>query len=267
MFLRLAFSVAAHLNPEILIIDEVLTVGDAQFQKKCLAKMETLSREQGRTVLFVSHNLQAVSTLTTRCIVLRHGRKVMEGTPREAIAAYLDGGVVQSAHYTAAPSERKPSVTRVEVLTSEPNAVHVHGESMRVVIEVTTPKPLPSAVLHFQIVDSMLQPVVHQMFLDGERLGFCRAAGTYRLVCEIPNLRLYLGRYSVTTHLEEAYGTWVHYQTLEGMCPFEVVMHGHDREWPWQEGRCKYVEEGSWCHERVEQVASAELFSDTCAAR
>jgi len=196
-------------------------------------------------------------------VVLRQGRCVMQGTPREAIAAYLDGGTPQHAHYSAEPSADEPSVTRVDVLTSEPNSVHVHGEALRVAIEVTTPRPLSAPVLHFQLVDSMLQPVVHLMFLDGERTGFCRTPGTYRLVCEIPRLRLYLGRYSVTTHLEEPYGTWVHYQTLEGKCPFEVVMHGHDRDWPWQEGRCKYLEEGVWSHERV---LSADIFTDACAA-
>jgi lipopolysaccharide transport system ATP-binding protein len=78
MYVRLAFAVAAHLEPEILVVDEVLAVGDAAFQKKCLGKMEDVSK-QGRTVLFVSHNMQAVQRLCTRCVLLKGGRLDMEG--------------------------------------------------------------------------------------------------------------------------------------------------------------------------------------------
>src|SRR5205823_13601249 len=73
MYVRLAFAVAAHLEPEILILDEVLAVGDAQFQKKCLGKMKDASKKEGRTVLFVSHNTTAVKSLCTRCMFLENG--------------------------------------------------------------------------------------------------------------------------------------------------------------------------------------------------
>ncbi len=74
MYVRLAFAVAAHLEPEILIVDEVLAVGDAEFQKKCLGKMDEVSKQQGRTVLFVSHNMEAVLKLCTRGIFFEFGR-------------------------------------------------------------------------------------------------------------------------------------------------------------------------------------------------
>src|SRR5262249_18399116 len=73
MYVRLAFAVAAHLDPEILLIDEVLAVGDAEFQKKCLEKMENVSTKEGRTVIFVSHDMDAVCHLCSRCILLREG--------------------------------------------------------------------------------------------------------------------------------------------------------------------------------------------------
>src|SRR5205823_14028650 len=73
MYVRLAFAVAAHLDPEILILDEVLAVGDAEFQKKCLGKMKDASKKEGRTVLFVSHNTTAVKSLCTRCMFLENG--------------------------------------------------------------------------------------------------------------------------------------------------------------------------------------------------
>jgi len=94
MSVRLAFAVAAHLEPEILLVDEVLAVGDAEFQRRCLGRMEDLS-ESGRTVLFVSHNMQAVSQLCDRAILLEDGLKVREGSSGEVVAQYLQkvGGI------------------------------------------------------------------------------------------------------------------------------------------------------------------------------
>jgi lipopolysaccharide transport system ATP-binding protein len=91
MYLRLAFAVAAHLEPEILVVDEVLAVGDADFQKKCLGKMGDVA-QQGRTVLFVSHNMSAVLRLTQESIVLENGRMVLRGPSAEAVDYYLSAG-------------------------------------------------------------------------------------------------------------------------------------------------------------------------------
>src|SRR6266702_230262 len=88
MYMRLAFAVAAHLEPEILMVDEVLSVGDAAFQKKCLGRISDVARE-GRTVLFVSHNLPSVEKLCQRVVVIDGGRVVMQGDPVACIAAYL----------------------------------------------------------------------------------------------------------------------------------------------------------------------------------
>lgn len=90
MYVRLAFAVAAHLEPEILIIDEVLAVGDAKFQAKCLDKMRNVARD-GRTILFVSHNMSALSQLTTRAILLSQGAIEFVGTPSDAVERYLRG--------------------------------------------------------------------------------------------------------------------------------------------------------------------------------
>ncbi|MWW24820.1 ABC transporter ATP-binding protein [Algibacter lectus] len=89
MTVRLAFAVAAFLEPEILVIDEVLAVGDAEFQKKAIGKMQDISRGEGRTVLFVSHNLMAVQALCTRAIVLEHGNIVFEGNTKDGVSFYL----------------------------------------------------------------------------------------------------------------------------------------------------------------------------------
>jgi len=89
MYMRLAFAVAAHLDPEILIVDEVLAVGDAEFQRKCLGKMKEVSKQQGKTVLFVSHNMQALKNLCHRTIALHEGKIIEEGKPEIVIGNYL----------------------------------------------------------------------------------------------------------------------------------------------------------------------------------
>jgi len=96
MYTRLAFAVAAHLEPEVLIVDEVLAVGDARFQKKCLAKMEDVG-QHGRTVLFVSHNMAAISRLCPRTILLEGGRIVQDGLSQDVLGAYLHGGTLTTA--------------------------------------------------------------------------------------------------------------------------------------------------------------------------
>lgn len=90
MYVRLAFSVAAHMEPDILIVDEVLAVGDAEFQKKCLGKMEEVTKEQGRTILFVSHNMNAVLNLCNKCAILEKGKIIFFGDTKEAIYQYFN---------------------------------------------------------------------------------------------------------------------------------------------------------------------------------
>jgi len=96
MYVRLAFAVAAHLEPEILVVDEVLAVGDAQFQKKCMGKMEDAARG-GRTVLFVSHNMSAITALCSRAILLNQGRLELDGSAEAVVAAYLSSSAGASA--------------------------------------------------------------------------------------------------------------------------------------------------------------------------
>jgi hypothetical protein len=95
MYLRLAFSVAAHLEPDILVVDEVLAVGDAEFQARCLGRMETAEQE-GRTVIFVSHNLDAISRLCSRAIWLERGEIAAEGLTRDVVEAYLSAQAKQA---------------------------------------------------------------------------------------------------------------------------------------------------------------------------
>ena len=97
MYVKLAFSVAAHLDSEIMIMDEVLAVGDMAFQKKCLEKMSQVSAEEGRTILYVSHNMNTIRQLCNRCIVLDHGRVSFDGEVEQSISRYLDTAVTMAA--------------------------------------------------------------------------------------------------------------------------------------------------------------------------
>lgn len=97
MYVRLAFAVAAHLEPEILIVDEVLAVGDAEFQKKCLGKMQDVSQKGGRTVIFVSHNMAAIESLCQEVILLNGGKQIFKGLTKEGISTYLNSSFVTSS--------------------------------------------------------------------------------------------------------------------------------------------------------------------------
>lgn len=121
MQLRLAFAVAAHLDPEILIVDEVLAVGDAAFQAKCLKKMESVSKQEGRTILFVSHNMGVVRSLCTRALLLEAGRVIGDGNVDEQISRYL--GAVGKIESTVDLSVRKDRTGdgRARILSSKIN--------------------------------------------------------------------------------------------------------------------------------------------------
>ncbi|HEY6900807.1 MAG TPA: polysaccharide ABC transporter ATP-binding protein [Puia sp.] len=244
MYVRLAFAVAAHLEPEILIIDEVLAVGDLEFQKKCLGKMEDVSMKEGRTVLFVSHNLQAISTLTNKVILLNQGRKVFDGNTGEGIQKYLEYMSSKELIYEQEPSDKKPRVTRVEVKTTDVNNVQVFGESLRIDFEITTSEPIPSTVFSFQIVNSAQVKVQHILIKDSET-PLCRTAGVHKFSCYFPKLRLFPDKYNLIIHLSDHISRTKH-ETIEGICPFEVQIRGEVREYYWKTNEATYVDETEW---------------------
>ena len=125
MYTRLAFAVAAHLEPEILVVDEVLAVGDAEFQKKCMKKMGDVAGE-GRTILFVSHNMGAVQTVCRRALLLAHGEVKMFGTVPEVVAEYLK--VSDAPDGVAAGRPPRPHrATAVSALRSSAFWTHTAG--------------------------------------------------------------------------------------------------------------------------------------------
>jgi lipopolysaccharide transport system ATP-binding protein len=153
MFMRLAFSVAAHLEPEILIVDEVLAVGDAEFQKKCLGKMRDVS-QSGRTVLFVSHNMAAVQQLCTRGIVLERGRLVFDGGVGGAVGHYLDANRAAATETLEGRVDRRGSgrlvFTRVELIGDDgaPVSVALSGRDLRVRFHYRSESERPDALVN-----------------------------------------------------------------------------------------------------------------------
>ncbi len=141
MYVRLAFAVAAHLEPEILIVDEVLAVGDAQFQKKCLGKMEEVGRE-GRTVLFVSHNMAAVQNLCTRAILLKQGGKIADAATNDVIEKYLSDVSIQAKTRLDERTDRQGTgavkFTSVQLLNEKNETANslISGQFVKIILEV-----------------------------------------------------------------------------------------------------------------------------------
>ena len=150
MYVRLAFAVGAHLEPAILIVDEVLAVGDAQFQKKCLEKMKEIG-SQGRTVLFVSHNLQAIARLCQRVILLDEGKVIADGPAHEVVGSYMQGGATRGSRewtdLSTAPGDGVARLCAVRVKSVGGQILDVVDIRETVAIEVEIEVQQPGWVL------------------------------------------------------------------------------------------------------------------------
>jgi len=205
MYVRLAFAVAAHLEPEILLVDEVLAVGDAAFQKKCLGKMGDVARE-GRTVLFVSHNMTAVQALCPQCVLLDSGRLAHQGETIKVVRHYL-GSQRQTKQVFLGPMTRRTGsggarYTAVRILDSEgqvTSSVSIGGK-VTIELEFESERVLSSPSFGVLFRNSMLEPVVllTTRITHGEMPPVTRG-GTVRL--HIERLDLLPGSYYLTLGL------------------------------------------------------------------
>ncbi len=156
MYVKLAFSVAAHLDSEIMIMDEVLAVGDMAFQKKCLDKMRDAAKKEGRTVLYVSHNMNTIRQLCDRCIVLDKGKIVFEGEAEKAISVYMNDGVDYKNCYDYSDIKRSPFESRhLELLSlqflSNNNCFFQQGEDICMLMKCRSNACGYSVGLRFEI--------------------------------------------------------------------------------------------------------------------
>jgi lipopolysaccharide transport system ATP-binding protein len=213
MYMRLAFAVAAHLEPEILLVDEVLAVGDAAFQKKCLGKMGEVARE-GRTVLFVSHNMTAVNQLCSRAVLLADGRLALEGRTQEVVAEYFRAGSDGGGERVWPERERAPGNDRMRLRAVRlVSAGRVNNEpdiDKELTVEVEFWNLLPGA--RNQCVNVYLSDATGTVVLSTANTNAANAVedgwfsenhetGLYRSVCTIPANFLNEGTYYVTVYL------------------------------------------------------------------
>jgi lipopolysaccharide transport system ATP-binding protein len=214
MYVRLAFSVAAHLNPEILIIDEVLAVGDAAFQRKCLGKMGDVSTQEGRTVLFVSHNMAAVESFCRRGVYLEKGRVVFDGDTREAIDAYLGGGGTGDHRgdgvFDLTRSERSGStrdgsmLRRVELrrLDGTPADTVRMGEGLQIIVDVEDLN-VPQHGVAAVITSETDVPLINLGSKMKPLEVYEPKAKAERVVLTIPALQLLPGKYWIDLRVME----------------------------------------------------------------
>ncbi|MEQ1860250.1 MAG: ABC transporter ATP-binding protein [Chthoniobacteraceae bacterium] len=208
MYVRLAFAVAAHLEPEILIVDEVLAVGDAAFQKRCMNKMSEVGR-QGRTILFVSHNMGAVEALCSRAILLQNGRLEKDGSVAEVVDAYLghasaDEDLLQNQD--SRPGNGKArfySVHYQDHAGTKVQSVRC-GDAVEIVVQYRVAVPLQSPVLRMTLYSSRGVAVAN---LDTEASAISVAAsGDVRLSCRIDCLNVAVGHYSLNVGMADFSG-------------------------------------------------------------
>jgi lipopolysaccharide transport system ATP-binding protein len=202
MRVRLAFAVAAHLEPEILLVDEVLAVGDVAFQKKCLGKMDDVAKE-GRTVLFVSHNLGAVHSLCERALLLEEGQKKLDAPVEEVIGWYLfqtessTGEVVWSPDDEDSPVSPEIRLKKVRLLNSRGLVQSTVGiqQPIQVCIEYDVLKLLPSIHVGIRLLSALGEVVFATT--DEAAWPAQRPCGYYTSVCSIPGNFLNTGQYQI----------------------------------------------------------------------
>ena len=203
MTVRLGFAIAAHLEPEILVVDEVLAVGDAEFQKKAIGKMQDVSKGEGRTVLFVSHNMAAIKRLCKRGIVLNNGQLFFDGKVDEAVDKYLQVGIEK---YSSVPIINMPRLEPctneiqfedVEFLDRDNNPILPYcGGYLRIRIKVSVKESKDGCGFSMGIYDSLgtqMMTLPTYAIMD----DFHMNRGTHFVYCDIPRLPLTIGSYKI----------------------------------------------------------------------
>jgi lipopolysaccharide transport system ATP-binding protein len=204
MSVRLAFSVAAHLEPDILIVDEVLAVGDAEFQKKCLGKMDEVVKKSGRTILFVSHNMEAVQSLCSRAIFLKNGEIAATGTPQEMIEKYLGESKNSYSRVWAdeksAPHNKQISLKNCQIQSQNGQPLYLVGTATAFSVAAEFFNYIDGAVLNFHI----------RMLTEDNTCAFISSSeikkygrGSIKIACYIPGNLLNNRTYKVTLTARE----------------------------------------------------------------
>lgn len=226
MYVRLAFAVAAHLESEILIVDEVLAVGDAEFQKKCLGKMGDVTKGEGRTILFVSHNLAAVNTLCNKGIVMEQGKLIFNGYINDAIDAYLSSGNKSESVFETKTTNQN-EINKVEVLNVNKMISGHFSPNENIIIRSNfhvSDEFLDGMMIAITVIDQRERKVFSSQkpVLDFSK----NPSGFYEVDCEIPKNILVPNNYKVTiaTHIPNIKALSV----IEDAVSFKVEETGSD---------------------------------------
>jgi lipopolysaccharide transport system ATP-binding protein len=251
MYVRLAFSVAAHLDPEILLIDEVLAVGDVAFQKKCLGKMRNVTGE-GRTVLFVSHNMAAIRNLCERTILIENGGLLLDAGTERAIAKYLDRNLSQGAVISGEQLQERvegvinkdnPTIRFKEIALIDRDGMHRNAfgsdEEIRVSITYECLTTVSDLRLMVNIVDEENATILLTQNVDDENcMQFYRQnPGTYESYCVFPKDLFGEKRFYVTVHL--SYGT-IEHLVVNKILSFDVTFNGYNNV-QWGAGKNTFI--------------------------
>nr|WP_315177571.1 ABC transporter ATP-binding protein [uncultured Flavobacterium sp.] len=226
MTVRLAFAVAAFLEPEILVIDEVLAVGDAEFQKKAIGKMQDISRGGGRTVLFVSHNMAAVKQLCTKAIVLEYGSVVFEGNTNDGIDYYLQSnqydGYVGSYINEAVEESGFVSLALMNV-NKESRTEYCFDEPIAIKIKIKIEEKYLESYIGFRVVDKSETIIFSSEIKLSSKI---KKAGIYEFEVKIPSKFLVPNIFNITF--------WIHLPNVQSIChlenclSFEIVETGSE---------------------------------------
>ena len=230
MYVRLAFAVAAYLEPDILLVDEILAVGDAQYQKKSLNKMESVSKDEGRTILFVSHNMSSISKLCSRCIWISEGKILMDDLSNKVVSNYLssnldkEGEILWNSDKTAPGDKDYIHFLSVKLFNSKrenTNAIYAE-DAFYIELKYKVLKRMNISQIGFKIVASSGEALFYSgdMDLSSNKL-IEREPGVYTSTCEIYPFLLNQGIHSISL-----YGHIPGYKILveeENILSFEVL--------------------------------------------
>lgn len=222
MYVRLAFSVAAHLDPEILLVDEVLAVGDVAFQKKCLGKMGDVAK-RGRTVLFVSHNMAVIRTLCERGICIRQGRIIADGPISNVVDTYLASleqvEAVNLAERTDRSGRGRVRLVGIDITNGENNGISMLKAGNKAKFTFDVNGILANLSCGFVILDDLGQPIaMFKSDVPSEEDTLISGVGA-RFVCEVDELMLVPGRYRVDVFIR---GGGERQDLVEGAAFFDV---------------------------------------------
>jgi lipopolysaccharide transport system ATP-binding protein len=228
MYVRLAFAVAAHLESEILIVDEVLAVGDAEFQKKCLGKMGEVSKGQGRTVLFVSHNMQAIKTLCDRAIFMQHGQIKNDGPAQLIVDKYLSGydSLDTTKAYNANNFDKSVYLEKARCLnrSGEERYLFTADEPITIELSIRKSTSIRGVFFHFLLRNNEETTLLET---DSKEAGYTQIdtteEGIFKSHISIPARYLRSGKFHLSLGIASTQHDPFQIQSLESFMSFDVL--------------------------------------------